>query len=95
MYCDPPYYLGDGSLVSKGLYPRRGYPIHHVGFNHLLLRDLIYEQDGGVVLSYNDCDTIRSWYSDFRIVEIQWRYTLGLGKNGAIKPSNELLIMNY
>jgi len=56
-------------------------------------------------LSYNDCATIREWYAEFKIVEVQWQYTLGqgetrIGKNRIesgnihyIKPSHELLIV--
>jgi DNA adenine methylase len=57
------------------------------------------------VLSYNDCSTVREWYADFRIVEVEWQYTLGqgetrIGKNrlensadGYVKDSHELLIV--
>ena len=104
LYCDPPYYLGEGSTVFKGIYPQRNFPIHHKGFNHELLRDLLHAHESGFVLSYNDCPKIRDWYSDFDIHEVQWQYTLGqgerrIGKNriqnniGSVKKSHELLIV--
>jgi DNA adenine methylase len=103
LYCDPPYYLDEGEMF-RGIYPQRNFPVHHKGFNHELLRDLLHEHKSGFVLSYNDCKTIREWYADFRILEVQWQYTLGqgetrIGKNriengtGHIKKSHELLIV--
>lgn len=103
LYCDPPYYLDDGKMF-KGIYPQRNFPVHHKGFKHEVLRDLLYEHVGGFVLSYNDCDTIRDWYTDFEIIEVKWQYTLGqgetrIGKNriekgmGHVKKSHELLII--
>lgn len=105
LYCDPPYYLDGDSKMFRGIYPQRNFPVHHKGFNHKLLRDLLHSHEGGFVLSYNDCETIRSWYSDFRIIEVQWQYTLGQGEtrigknrieNGSnhhVKRSHELLIV--
>ena len=103
LYCDPPYYLDEGKMF-KGIYPQRNFPVHHKGFNHELLRDLLHQHKAGFVLSYNDCQTIRQWYTDFRILEVKWRYTLGqgetrIGKNriengtGHVKKSHELLIV--
>ena len=103
LYCDPPYYLDEGEMF-RGIYPQRNFPVHHQGFNHELLRDLLYEHKEGFVLSYNNCQTIRNWYTDFAILEVQWQYTLGqgetrIGKNrienesGHVKQSHELLIV--
>lgn len=105
LYCDPPYYLGGNSRMFRGIYPQRNFPVHHNGFDHALLHELLYRHKGGFILSYNDCDTIRRWYSDFRIVEVGWQYTLGQGEtrigknrieNGTkhhVKRSHELLIV--
>ena len=105
LYCDPPYYLGDDSRMFRGIYPQRNFPIHHNSFDHAALRKLLGEHKGGFILSYNDCQTIRDWYSDYRIVEVEWQYTLGQGEtrigknrieNGAmhhVKNSHELLII--
>ncbi len=103
LYCDPPYYLDEGKTF-RGIYPQRNFPIHHKGFNHELLRDLLHNHKGGFVLSYNDCSIIREWYADFQVLEVQWQYTLGqgetrIGKNriesgtGHVKQSHELLIV--
>ena len=104
LYCDPPYYLDGDSKMFRGIYPQRNFPVHHNGFNHERLRDLLREHQGGFVLSYNDCETIRDWYAGCRIVEVAWQYTLGqgetrIGKNriengaGHVKESHELLIV--
>lgn len=105
LYCDPPYYLEGDSKMFKGIYPQRNFPIHHKGFDHIALRDLLHKHKGGFILSYNDCSAIRAWYKDYRIEEIGWQYTMGQGEtrigenrmNGNeshIKASHELLITN-
>ncbi len=105
LYCDPPYYLDEGEMF-RGIYPQRNFPVHHKGFNHELLRDLLHQHKEGFVLSYNDCPTIRHWYADYRILEVKWQYTLGqgetrIGKNriengtGHVKKSHELLIVKH
>ena len=106
LYCDPPYYLEGDSQMFKGIYPQRNFPVHHKGFEHKTLRDLLYKHKGGFILSYNDCDTIRKWYKGFKVIEVKWQYTLGQGEtrigknrleNGAyhyVKNSHELLILS-
>ena len=103
LYCDPPYYLEEGKTFV-GMYPHRNFPIHHKGFNHELLRDYLMNHDGGFILSYNDCPTIREWYSGCNIETPEWQYTFGQGDtriganrrklNGGshVKKSHELLI---
>lgn len=104
IYADPPYYLGKDSKMFVGMYPHRNFPIHHNGFNHQLLRDLLLKHESGFILSYNDCPIIRDWYSDCEMSNPQWQYTFGqgdtrVGKNRTadnggshIKKSHELLI---
>ena len=106
LYCDPPYYLEQGKTFV-GMYPHRNFPIHHQGFRHDLLRDLLLSHKGGFIVSYNDCDVIRDWYSDCHISTPEWQYTFGQGdtriginrreSNGGshIKKSHELLIWKY
>ena len=101
LYCDPPYYLDDGKTFV-GMYPHRNFPIHHKGFEHERLRDLLLAHRGGFILSYNDCKTIRDWYSDCHQSSPEWQYTFGqgdtrIGANRAdsgdyVKRSHELLI---
>lgn len=103
LYLDPPYYLGGDSAVFRGLYPQRNNPVHHDGFRHDLLRDLLAAHRGGFALSYNDCSVIRDWYRGCEIVEIGRNYTMGqgetrIGVNRAaaaayVKRSTELLIV--
>ena len=102
LYCDPPYFLEEGKMFV-GMYPHRNFPIHHVGFKHEVLRDMLKSHKGGFILSYNDCKTIRKWYKDFEMIAPKWQYTFGQGDtrigenrlNGSgdhIKKSHELLI---
>jgi len=108
MYLDPPYYLNGNSKMFRGIYPMRNFPIHHNGFNHELLADLLKKHKGGFILSYNDCDWVRNTYKDFKIIDVSWQYTMGQGEtrigknrlernfdNNNIKNSHEILIVNY
>lgn len=104
LYCDPPYYLDGDSKMFIGMYPHRNFPIHHKGFNHELLRDLLKKHKGGFILSYNDCSTIREWYKGFNMITPTWQYTFSQGdtrvgknrtekNNGShIKKSHEIII---
>jgi len=106
LYLDPPYFLDGDSKMFKGIYPMRNFPVHHNGFKHDLLADLLKRHSGGFILSYNDCSWIREAYKDFEIVEISWQYTMGQGEtrigknrlersfdNENVKTSHELLII--
>lgn len=91
----------------RGLYPQRNFHIHHNNFDHEFLRDLLLNfHKGGFILSYNDCPTIREWYSDCQIIEVAWQYTLRQGETriglnrikdnrNHIKQSKELIIVKY
>lgn len=104
MYLDPPYYIGEDSKMFKGVYPMRNIPVHHNGFPHEELRDLLKKHKGGFILSYNDCPTIREYYKEFKQIFPSWQYTMGQGEtrigknrieNGTetnIKGSHEILI---
>lgn len=103
LYCDPPYYLEEGKTFV-GMYPHRNFPVHHKGFDHAGLRDLLLSRPGGFILSYNDCSTIREWYEGCDMFSPVWQYTFGQGdtriginrrrdNNGShVKKSHELLI---
>lgn len=104
LYLDPPYYLDGDSKTFVGMYPHRNFPIHHNGFKHELLCDLLKKHKGGFILSYNDCSAIRKWYKDFDMIAPSWQYTFSQGdtriginrlkdNNGShIKKSHELII---
>lgn len=104
LYLDPPYYLDGDSKTFVGMYPHRNFPIHHKGFRHDLLHDLLLKHRGGFILSYNNCLTIRQEYASFDSIEPSWQYTFSQGdtrigenrrrdNNGTyVKKSHELLI---
>lgn len=108
LYLDPPYVLDEcsDSKMFKGIYPMRNFPIHHNGFDHNKLCELLHNHKGGFILSYNDCSLVREAYKDFEIHQVQWQYTMGQGEtrigknrserdfdNGNIKTSHEILII--
>lgn len=105
LYIDPPYFLDKGAdnKMFKGIYPNANIPIHHNGFPHERLRDILHAHRGNFVLSYNNCETIRNYYKDFTLVYPSWHYSYALGetrigKNKANahtpnKQSHEILII--
>ncbi len=106
LYLDPPYYLEKDSdnKMHGGLYPMKNIDVHHSGFDHELLRDLLLNHKGDFVLSYNNCETIREYYKDFEQYFPEWNYSLGngetkIGKNRKVngtdntKESHEILIV--
>jgi DNA adenine methylase len=108
IYLDPPYYteLDSDNKMHAAIYPMKNIPVHHDGFNHELLRDLLKNHKGKFVLSYNNCETIRDYYSEFNQSFPSWNYSMGngetrIGKNrkemgiSNSKESHEILITNF
>lgn len=106
MYLDPPYYLDGDSKMFKGIYPMRNFPIHHNGFDHEKLAELLKKHKGGFILSYNDCSWVRETFKEYKIINVAWQYTMGQGEtrigknrkmrdydNKNIKTSHEILII--
>jgi DNA adenine methylase len=96
LYLDPPYFTGVDSdnKMHSALYPMKNIPVHHDGFNHELLRDLLKEHKGNFVLSYNNCETIRDYYSDFEQLFPKWHYSMGNGETRIGKNRKELQMVN-
>lgn len=103
LYLDPPYYLekdGDNKMF-KGIYPNANIDVHHTGFDHELLRDLLHNHKGSFIMSYNNCETIREYYSEFDLYYPKWHYSYALGEkrigknkdNNDPKQSHEILIV--
>lgn len=104
LFLDPPYYLEGDSKMFKGLYPNCNFAIHHNNFNHKKMCELLKNHKGGFLITYNNCDTIREWYKDFKFEFPTWQYTYGqgekrIGKNrqqdnkNNIKKSHEIFII--
>ena len=82
IYADPPYYL-----KNQNLYGDRGK--QHRNFDHEGLRDLLMSRRGRWLLSYNNCDFIRSLYRGQVMISPRWRYGMSADKN-----SRELLVLS-
>ena len=82
-YLDPPYFL---SGARNKLYGDEG--DMHEFFPHLSLFSELKQRDNWI-LSYNDCEEIRSLYRDYDIQEASWTY--GMNKS---KKSSEIIILN-
>lgn len=80
IYLDPPYFIGNY------LYGRDG--DLHEAFDHERLRDYLRTRKDWI-LSYNDCEKIRTLYKGFKIIEASWSY--GMNKT---KKSSEIIILN-
>ncbi len=79
VYADPPYY------ISNYIYGKDG-DMHH-SFDHETFAKEIKKRKNWIV-SYNDCDYIRSLYSGCQFFIEEWSY----GMNSS-KKSNEILIL--
>jgi len=82
LYLDPPYYLEKDSdnKMLKGMYPNCNIDVHHKGFDHEKLRDLLHNHKGSFILSYNNCETIREYYKDFELHYPKWHYSYQAGE---------------
>jgi DNA adenine methylase len=96
LYLDPPYFLekDKDNKMFTGIYPMRNIPVHHDGFNHEKLRDLLHNHKGKFVLSYNNCETIREYYKDFELFYPEWNYSMGNGEKRIGKNRKEMGITN-
>ena len=104
LFLDPPYYLGEDSKMFKGMYPNCNFAIHHNDFEHSSMCELLKNHKGGFLITYNNCETIREMYKDYKQVYPEWQYTYGqgetrIGKNregqavNHIKDSHEIFII--
>ncbi len=79
-YLDPPYWIKDNLYGVKGSM--------HRGFAHQKLFEILDAREKWI-LSYNDCEQVRTLYKKYKILEPNWSY--GMGKE---KKSKELLILS-
>jgi len=79
-YLDPPY------LIKSSLYGRKGNA--HKDFDHEGLADILKKREHWI-LSYNDCEEIRTLYEGFHILTPNWKY--GMSND---KMSKEVLIFS-
>lgn len=80
LYLDPPY------LNGQTLYGMRG--DIHKDFNHGELAEMLFNRDRWI-MSYNDCEEIRTLYDGYQILDVEWTYSMS--KN---KQSNEVLVIS-
>lgn len=81
LYLDPPY------LIRNKLYGKKG--DLHKNFDHQGLAKILKKRDNWI-LSYNDSKEIHELYSDYRILNPDWKY--GMSAN---KKSREVLIVSH
>jgi len=103
IYADPPYYMekSEDNKMFKAIYPNSNFALHHIHFDHELLRDQLHSHEGKFLLSYNDCEWVRENYKAFKFKTPEWAYSYGQGetrigknkKNNDPKQSHEILII--
>ena len=71
------------------MYPNCNIDVHHKGFDHEMLRDLLHNHKGNFILSYNNCETIRDYYKDFDLSYPQWHYSYQAGEKRVGKNKKE------
>ena len=81
-FLDPPYYLEKASR----LYGNNG-DMHDTFDHHKLYKCLSTKKNW--FMTYNNCEYIKSLYSEFEIIETSWSY--GMNKS---KKSSEIVILN-
>ena len=79
VYADPPY------VIASYIYGRDG--DMHEGFDHTAFAATLRAR-GDWILSYNDCELVRTLYAGCRFFEAAWSY--GMNKS---KKSSELIIL--
>lgn len=82
LFLDPPYYLESKSK----LYGNNG--DMHETFNHQLLFDLLKAKKNWIV-TYNNCEYIKTLYKDFIIIDVNWSYGMNTSKS-----SSEIIIIS-
>ena len=85
-YCDPPYF-GTEYFYDTGTFT-------FDKTQHVFLSELLAGIKGRFILSYNDCEYVRTLYRNFRIEAVERQNSLAL-KNGTNNMYKELIIRNY
>lgn len=97
IFMDPPYDIKDNLYGNNG--------DMHRGFNHMEFADKVKGCKTPWMITYNDNETLRSWFSEYQCIPWDLQYTMKSakregqenssksGKSG--KKGKELLIMNY
>lgn len=83
-YLDPPYYVKGNELYRNGMTHQE----------HVALARSLKDTPAKWVLSYDDCDEVRSLYKDFKIDEMDVKYSNAVQSGGERLKSNELVIYN-
>ena len=88
-YLDPPYVVAD---------KRKYYTFNFTFEDHVRLKeniDIIHNNGGKFMISYDDKEDIKDLYKDYDIHSIPVKYSSNRGKDTKDKLYNELVIVNY
>lgn len=91
-FLDPPYLIDSSNLYGKD-------GDLHKNFNHLEFLESVKNLKGKWMLTYNDCEWIRTKYKDYNIQNAEYRYCMAFKEddqgNKLTRVKNELIITNY
>ena len=82
LFLDPPYYL---DKKKSKLYGNNG--DMHENFNHEKLYEKLLKKKNWI-MTYNNCDYIKELYKNYKIIEIDWKYSMNKSKK-----SSEIVII--
>jgi DNA adenine methylase len=77
LYVDPPYMLKGKLTGDNNLY---GFPGQN-SFDHVALAHLLKARNGWI-LSYRDCQEVRSLYSEYRFIPLEWAQGMSPNRSG-------------
>jgi DNA adenine methylase len=89
VYCDPPYY----SQTNSKLYGKNG--DLHVGFDHIRFFETFKSIKHNALITYDDCDHIRSLYKEYKIKSIELQYSMNNVNSSNCKKGKEIIITNF
>ncbi len=89
IFLDPPYY----SATKSKLYGKKG--ALHTQFNHDEFCENMKKCPHQWLLTYDNCDYVRTKYADFYQVEWELQYGMNNFKQGKAARGKELLIANF
>lgn len=82
IFADPPY------MIDSILYGKNG--VLHRAFNHQSFSQHMKSCQHDWLITYNDCEPVRTWYADYNIIPFELVYTL---RSKRVGP--ELMITNF
>ena len=82
IFLDPPYLLDNSKLYGNN-------GDLHEHFDHVNLSNILKQSNVDWIMTYNNSPKIRQLYSEFKIIECDWSYSMNKSKQ-----SSEIIILS-